>query len=214
MTVSAIIGEPLRAYSVGTRAQRSTRVKELLELVGLDPRLGTRRPHELSGGQRQRVGIARAIALEPAVVICDEPVSSLDVSVRAGIINLLTTLQSDLGLAFLFITHDLRVVKTVASRIVVMYLGRVAESGPVASVLDSPRHPYTVALRESAEIDASSRETQVIRGEPASPIAPPSGCRFRTRCWKAQEICRNVAPPLVGGDSGTRVACHFPEGVV
>jgi peptide/nickel transport system ATP-binding protein len=214
MTIAEIIAEPLRAQRIGGRGSRAQRVSELLDLVGLSQRFIERKPHEFSGGQRQRIGIARALAVQPSIILCDEPVSSLDVSVRAQIINLLRELQEQLGVAYLFITHDLSIVPTVASRIMVMYLGQIIEQGPVEDVLGDPQHPYTVGLLAAvpSRLETRRRQTHLPRGEPASPLAPPSGCRYRTRCWKAQEICADKAPPLLQSPPGRWVACHFPEG--
>jgi oligopeptide/dipeptide ABC transporter ATP-binding protein len=215
-TVSRIVGEPLTAYGLGSRHQRRERVNSLLELVGLDPAgYGGRQPRELSGGQAQRVAIARALVLEPKLILCDEPVSSLDVLVQAQVLNLLEKLRSELGLSYLFIAHDLALVKQVSDRVAVMYLGKLCEIGPVRDIYRRPLHPYTLALLTSipsAGPPAGKREARtVIRGELPSPLDPPSGCRFRTRCPRAQERCAAEAPQLraLGGD-GHLVACHFP----
>jgi oligopeptide/dipeptide ABC transporter ATP-binding protein len=215
-TVSRIVAEPLTAYGLGSRRERRERVHSLLELVGLDPKgYGRRRPRELSGGQAQRVAIARAMVLEPKLILCDEPVSSLDVLVQAQVLNLLEKLRSELGLSYLFIAHDLALVKQVSDRVAVMYLGKLCEIGPVRDIYRQPLHPYTLALLASipsADPTAGKRDARsVIRGELPSPLDPPSGCRFRTRCPRAQERCAAEAPQLRAlGTDGHLVACHFP----
>jgi oligopeptide/dipeptide ABC transporter ATP-binding protein len=210
-----LVEEPLIAFKVGSRSERRKRVDELLELVGLDPsRFGHRRPRELSGGQAQRVAIARALALDPALIICDEPVSSLDVLIRAQVLNLLERLRTELGLAYLFIAHDLALVKQVSDRVAVMYLGKLVEIGPAQSLYREPLHPYTVALLTSIpspEPTATRRPVgDTIRGELPSPLDPPSGCRFRTRCPRAEGVCAEVEPPLRKLADGHFAACHFP----
>ncbi len=210
-----LVEEPLIAFRVGSRAERRKRVLELLELVGLDPtRFGHRRPRELSGGQAQRVAIARALALDPALIICDEPVSSLDVLIRAQVLNLLDRLRTELGLAYLFIAHDLALVKQVSDRVAVMYLGKLVEIGPAEALYREPLHPYTVALLASIpspEPTATRRPvSDTIKGELPSPLDPPSGCRFRTRCPRAQDICATEEPPLRKLADGHFTACHFP----
>jgi len=220
MTVLDIVAEPLDVHRlVPNRAARRDRVVELLTLVGLDASALDRFPYEFSGGQRQRIGIARALALEPEVLICDEPVSSLDVSVQAQVVNLLRDLQRRLGLALVFIAHDLAVVRTIADRVAVMYLGRLAELGDAATVFESPAHPYTYALlaavpvpdpsRRAASRDGRSGERRLrLVGDPPSPVDPPPGCRFHTRCWRADDVCRTVVPSLTDDAGGRLVACH------
>ncbi|HUZ21121.1 MAG TPA: oligopeptide/dipeptide ABC transporter ATP-binding protein [Acidimicrobiales bacterium] len=213
--VNDIVAEPLVAYKDGDRAQRRARVAELLELVGLDPNIhGRRRPGQLSGGQAQRVAIARAIALNPQLVICDEAVSSLDVLVQAQVLNLFEKLRGELGLSYLFIAHDLALVKQVSDRVMVMYLGKLCEVGPSEAIYREPLHPYTLALLRSIpdpdpEVDQVNMR-EVISGELPSPIHPPSGCRFRTRCPRAQERCITEVPELQMLRKDHLVACHFP----
>jgi oligopeptide/dipeptide ABC transporter ATP-binding protein len=215
-TVSRIVAEPLVAYAIGSRAERRERVDSLLDLVGLDPAsYGRRHPRELSGGQAQRVAIARALVLEPKLILCDEPVSSLDVLVQAQVLNLFEKLRSELSLSYLFIAHDLAMVKQVSDRVAVMYLGKLCEVGPVRDIFRRPLHPYTSALLASIPdpaAPAGKREAgRVISGELPSPLNPPSGCRFRTRCPRAQERCAQETPELrVLGADGHLVACHFP----
>ena len=213
----AIIGAPLAIHGVGTTAERQERARELLEIVGLRREYANRYPHEFSGGQRQRIGIARAIALNPRLVIADEPVSALDVSVQAQILNLLADLQRDLGLTYVFIAHDLAVVRQVSDRVAVMYLGRIVEIGPALEVCDRPAHHYTNALLSAVPIPEVSgiekRERIILRGDVPSLATPPTGCAFHPRCAAATDICARERPPLVQRPSGAgehAVACHHP----
>ncbi len=212
--VRDIVAEPLAAYRTGDRAARRRRVDEVLDLVGLDPAsYGRRRPRELSGGQAQRVAIARAVALSPSLIICDEAVSSLDVLIQAQVLNLFERLRGELGLSYLFIAHDLALVKQVSDQVAVMYLGKLCEVGPAGGVYRRPLHPYTQVLLASIPSAASPGRTgqgRTIRGEPPSPISPPSGCRFRTRCPRAQERCAAEEPLMRPLDGAHAVACHFP----
>jgi oligopeptide/dipeptide ABC transporter ATP-binding protein len=212
MTVGTIVSEPLRVHGLPAGPER---VSELLHLVGLSPEHRNRYPHEFSGGQRQRIGIARAIALDPKLLILDEPVSALDVSIQAQTINLLKTLQETLGLTYLLIAHDLAVVRHASTRVAVMYLGKIVETGSRADVYERPSHPYTQALLSAVPPESPTerdvRTRIVLTGDPPSPTNPPSGCRFRTRCWKAQEICSVEEPGLVDRGQGHPVACHFAE---
>ena len=213
--LGTIIADPLRIHHYGDRAQIKRRVRELLELVGLSPEHVNRYPHEFSGGQRQRIGVARALALHPKLIIADEPVSALDVSIRAQVINLLDNLQDDLGLTYIFIAHDLGVVRHVSDRIAVMYLGKIVEISPAEELYQHPIHPYTEALLSAVPIpdpDLSERREQIVlEGDVPSPVAPPSGCRFHPRCRYATEICSQQEPPLVAyGSQGHLAACHYP----
>ncbi|GLW97261.1 dipeptide ABC transporter ATP-binding protein [Microtetraspora sp. NBRC 16547] len=216
-TVGTIIRGPMEINGLNPPGGHEKRVRELLEIVGLNPEHYNRFPHEFSGGQRQRIGIARALSLNPKLIIADEPVSALDVSIQAQVINLLQELQRDLGIAFLFIAHDLAVVRHFSQRVAVMYLGKVVEVGDRESIYERPRHPYTHALLSAvpeATVDGESRQRIRLAGDVPSPINPPTGCRFRTRCWKAQERCAEEAPPLIqiaGNREGHLTACHFPE---
>jgi len=214
-TVGAIVGEPLRLQKIGARPERRARVREILEVVGLNPEHYNRYPHEFSGGQRQRIGIARALITTPKLVVADEPVSALDVSIQAQVLNLLAELQGEFGLTYLFIAHDLNVVRHVSDWIAVMYLGKIVELSPADELHRRPVHPYTEALLSAVPtVETSARERLrnrvVLRGDPPSPVAPPSGCRFHTRCRYATEICSAVEPPLVDHGRGHLAACHHP----
>ena len=212
--VEEVVSEPLVGFGLGNRAERRDRVAELLQLVRLDPRTyGSRTPRQLSGGECQRVAIARALAVSPALIICDEAVSSFDVLIQAQVLNLFEHLRSQLGLSYLFIAHDLAIVKQVSDRVAVMYLGKLCEVGPSDELYRQPLHPYTLALLTSVPEPEPGKRTQIhhtIAGEPPSPIDPPSGCRFRTRCPRAQQRCADEVPPLRAVDGGRQVACHFP----
>ncbi len=219
MTVGDIIGEPFDIHpDVAPKASRRTRVQELLDLVGLSPEHINRYPHQFSGGQRQRIGVARGIALNPKVLICDEPVSALDVSVQAQVVNLLEKLQKELDLAYIFIAHDLSVVRHISDRVAVMYLGKIVEIGDDAQIYERPTHPYTQALLSAVPVPdpevAGTRKQIVLTGDVPSPANPPAGCRFHTRCWRAQEKCRVEVPLLVARPDGIGShdsACHFAE---
>jgi oligopeptide/dipeptide ABC transporter ATP-binding protein len=216
-TVGTIVGAPFTLQKVKTPSGTKKAVQDLLELVGLSPEHYNRYPHEFSGGQRQRIGIARTLALRPKLIVADEPVSALDVSIQAQVINLLEDLQAELDLTYVMIAHDLSIVRHVSDRVAVMYLGKIVEIGESAQIYSTPHHPYTVALMSAVPIPDPTRRTKRDRirltGDVPSPLNPPPACRFNTRCWKAQDICRTVEPPLAELSTGHRVACHFPENV-
>ena len=223
-TVGTIVGAPFRLQHVQTEQGVKRSVQELLELVGLNPEHYNRYPYEFSGGQRQRIGVARTLALRPKLIVADEPVSALDVSIQAQVINLLDDLQNELGLTYVIIAHDLAVVRHISDLVAVMYLGKIVETASRDDLYASPRHPYTVALMSAVPVPEPAaartagavsprvrRERIRLTGDVPSPLNPPPGCRFHTRCWKAQEICRTVEPPLNELAPGHRAACHFPE---
>jgi oligopeptide/dipeptide ABC transporter ATP-binding protein len=224
-TIGTIVGAPFEIQKVQTPQGTKRAVQDLLKLVGLSPEHYNRYPHEFSGGQRQRIGIARALALKPKLIVADEPVSALDVSIQAQVVNLFEDVQAELGLAYVFIAHDLSVVRHISDRVAVMYLGKVVEIAPRDDLYTAARHPYTKALLSAVPIpdperkgEVAARERILLEGEVPSPLNPPSGCRFRTRCWKAQDICKTQEPPLLQIAAGPRptvpehrVACHFPE---
>ncbi|MEV5375366.1 peptide ABC transporter ATP-binding protein [Streptosporangium nondiastaticum] len=224
MTVGDIIGEPYDIHpEVAPKGDRRARVRELLDVVGLNPEHINRYPHQFSGGQRQRIGIARGLALRPEIIVADEPVSALDVSVQAQVVNLMERLQDEFDLAYVFIAHDLSVVRHISDRVAVMYLGRFAEAGTDAQIYEHATHPYTQALLSAVPVpDPRAREARdriILTGDVPSPAHPPSGCRFRTRCWKAREKCARVVPPLEipdwflegGGPEAHASACHYAE---
>ena len=211
MKVEELIGEPLAIHGILKGKEKKKRVEDLLKLVGLNPEHISRFPHEFSGGQRQRIGIARALALNPKFIVCDEPISALDVSIQAQVVNLLKELQKDMGLTYLFIAHDLSMVKYISDRILVMYLGRMMELSDSDSLTKDPLHPYTQALLSAVPIPDPTikRERIVLKGDVPSPINPPSGCVFRTRCPKAMEVCSSVIPEWKEQKPGHFVACHL-----
>ncbi|GAO06525.1 ABC transporter ATP-binding protein [Streptomyces lydicamycinicus] len=214
-TIGGIVSTPFRLQGVEPEGGVKKEVQRLLELVGLSPEHYNRYPHEFSGGQRQRIGIARALALKPKLVVADEPVSALDVSIQAQVVNLMDDLQEELGLTYVIIAHDLSVIRHVSDRIAVMYLGKIVELADRKALYESPMHPYTKALLSAVPVPDPKRRTQrdriLLKGDVPSPINPPSGCRFRTRCWKATEVCATTEPPLVALRTGHQVACHHPE---
>ncbi len=220
MTAAGIVGEPLDIHGIGTSRERRERVRELFEVVGLDPDYGERYPHEFSGGQRQRIGVARALAVNPDLIVADEPVSALDVSIQAQIINLLERLQGQFGLTYLFIAHDLSVVRHISDRIAVMYLGRIVEIAGSRELHDRPLHPYSVALLSAVPIPDPAVEARrrrvILKGDVPNPASPPPGCHFHTRCWLRERLgnpaeCETVTPPLTERSPGHAVACHFAE---
>jgi len=214
-TIGTIVGAPFHLQGVQTEQGVKKAVQDLLALVGLNPEHYNRWPHEFSGGQRQRIGIARALALRPKLIVCDEPVSALDVSIQAQVINLLEDLQNEFDLTYVFIAHDLSVVRHISDRVAVMYLGKIVEVGDRIGLYEHPMHPYTHALLSAVPVPdpdkEAVRERILLQGDVPSPLNPPPACRFNTRCWKAQAICKQVEPPLVQITPGHEVACHFPE---
>ncbi len=215
MTVASIIGEPLVEHRTMTNQERRARIGELLDMVGLDPSHANRYPHEFSGGQRQRIGIARAIALDPDFIVCDEPIAALDVSIQAQVVNLLERVQDELGLAYLFISHDMSMVRHIADRVAVMYLGRIDELAPVDQLYGSPKHPYTRALHSAVPVPDPVVEGQrvrvILKGDIPSPANPPSGCPFHTRCPVARDRCATEVPESREIEPGHVVACHFAD---
>jgi len=214
-TVGSIISEPYAIHGMHQgKGERKRVVQEIMDTVGLNPEHYNRYPHEFSGGQRQRIGIARALALKPKVIVADEPVSALDVSIQAQVLNLLRDLQSELGLTLIFIAHDLSVVRHMCDRVAVMYLGKIVELADSEALYAHPRMPYTGALMSAVPVAdpelATTKKRQLLTGDVPSPTNPPPGCRFHTRCWKAQELCRVEDPPLTPKDGGNIAACHFP----
>jgi len=210
MTVEELVGEPLALHNIVPASRRRDRVAELLSLVGLDARYSQRYPHEFSGGQRQRIAIARALAVEPKLIVCDEPVSALDVSIRSQVLNLLAGLRKRLALTYIFISHDLSVIKHIADRVAVMYLGRIVETAPADELFDNPRHPYTRALFSAIPVPQphARRQRQLLEGDVPSPLSPPTGCHLHPRCAHAVERCRSERPALISDQTGHATACH------
>ena len=215
MTIGNIIAEPMVEHGVLKAAERKQRVRELLDAVGLNPDYVNRYPHEFSGGQRQRIGIARALALDPDFIVCDEPIAALDVSIQAQVVNLLQDLQKRLGLTYLFISHDLSMIRHIATRVAVMYLGKMVELADVGALFAEPKHPYTKALLSAVPVPdpkvEATRQRILLKGDIPSPANPPSGCRFRTRCPWAAELCAEVEPEWRTLEDGRKVACHFAQ---
>ncbi len=220
MTVGSIVAEPIETHNLARGSEKSERVRELLRLVGLNPQFTNRYPHEFSGGQRQRIGVARALAVEPEFIVCDEPISALDVSIQAQVMNLLVDLREEFGLTYLFIAHDLSAVRHISDRVGVMYLGKIAEIGPPSAIYEQPGHPYTRALLSAVPIPNPKAERRrkrvILTGDVPSPANPPSGCRFHTRCWLYERLgkpenCRTVDPELRLIGSDHRAACHYAE---
>ena len=220
MTVGSIVSEPIETHGLATGQAKRDRVAELLSMVGLDPKFVQRYPHEFSGGQRQRIGIARALAVEPEFIVCDEPISALDVSIQAQVLNLLADLRARLGLTYLFVAHDLSVVKHISDRVAVMYLGKIVEIGPPEQLYSSPGHPYTRALLSAVPVPdpvlERKRRRVILKGDVPSPVNPPAGCRFHTRCWLYERLgqpedCRTIDPPLNVLDGEHRAACHHAD---
>lgn len=215
MTVGSIISAPLEVHNYGNKKERRERVDELLRLVGLNPDFVNRYPHEFSGGQRQRIGIARALAVNPDLIVCDEPISSLDVSIQAQVVNLLEQLQDELGLTYLFIAHDLSMVRHISDRMAVMYLGKIVELSDRDTIYLKPLHPYTIALMSAVPVPdpdiAKTRKRIILEGDLPSPANPPLGCNFNTRCWLAKDECFQIEPEFHEVEPGHWVACHYAE---
>jgi len=214
MTVGGIVSEPMEVHNLYSKGDREQRVLELLEKVGLTPEQMNRYPHEFSGGQRQRIGIARALAVDPDFIVADEPVSALDVSIQAQILNLMQDLQKEFGFSYLFVTHDLSVIKHICDRVAVMYVGKIVEMAPKNQLFNNPKHPYTEALLSAVPVPNPrlKRKEIILKGDVPSTTNPPSGCRFHTRCSYAKEICSEKEPEFEEKDKGHFVACHFPLG--